>query len=53
MHNSAGHAIKDDVKTQLMEINTELRMLLKHATGICQPADFFIIRKVKTTWSSL
>lgn len=50
--NAGGHALTEDVKIALKNSNTELRTLPKNATELCQPADSFVIQKVKTAWRS-
>lgn len=40
----------DAAKEALRNSNTELRPLPKNATEICEPADSFVIQKVKTAW---
>lgn len=51
--NAGGHSITDTVKNALLRSNTELRLLPKNATDLCQPADSFIIQKVKTAWRKI
>lgn len=38
---------------KLRAINTTLRVLPKNATHLCQPADSFVIQKIKQRWRKL
>lgn len=49
-HTLTGHEMTDSVKNALKESNTVLRYLPKNATELCQPADSFVIQKIKTAW---
>lgn len=48
--NCSGHVENEDVYQALGAINTELRKLPKNATDLVQPADSFIISKIKDAW---
>lgn len=50
MDNSSSYKITDDLCPVLRRHNTEIIFLPKHATDLCQPADSFVIEKVKTEW---
>jgi len=50
MDNASGHALTDQVRDALSSINAEIRFLPRNATDLCQPADSFIIQKIKTAW---
>lgn len=47
--NSTGNALTDAVKDALNLSNTEIRYLPKNATDLWQPADYFVIEKLKGT----
>ena len=51
--NAGGHAETEEVRKALEKTNTELRLLPKNATELCQPADSFVIQKVKTAWRTM
>lgn len=53
VYNAGGHARNDEVRAALQKSNTELRLLPKNATEICQPADSFVIQKIKTAWRAM
>lgn len=48
--NASGHKLTEAAREALKISNTELRFLPKNATDLCQPADSFIIQKIKTVW---
>lgn len=48
--NASGHKLTAEAKDALNASNTVLRFLPKNATDLCQPADSFIIQKIKTVW---
>lgn len=50
LDNCAGHALTDDLKGSLVDINTEVRFFPANATDLLQPADSFVIQKIKTAW---
>lgn len=53
MDNASGHKISEAVEQALQSLNTEIRFLPPNTTDLCQPADSFIIQKIKTAWRSL
>lgn len=53
MENAGGDKQNDEVKDELVAMNTEVRFLLKNATDLCQPADSFVIQEAKTAWRRL
>lgn len=48
--NAGSQAISDEVKNDLIRSNTEIRFLPKNFTDLCQPADSFVIQKIKAAW---
>lgn len=50
MDNCPGHAITDELRQALLEIRTELRFFPANATHLLQPADSFVIQKIKAAW---
>lgn len=48
--NASGHKLTADAQEALRLSNTVLRFLPKNATDLCQPADSFIIQKIKAVW---
>lgn len=48
MNNSGGDNLTDELKDVLRLLKTEVGFLPKNTTVPCQPADSFIIQKVKT-----
>lgn len=50
MDNCPGHAITDELRQALLEIKTELRFFPANATHLLQPADSFVIQKIKAAW---
>ena len=48
--NCTGHNETDGVKACLARLNTELRKLPANATDLIQPADSFVISKLKDAW---
>lgn len=45
--NVSGHEFTEEVKEALSTMNTEIPLLPKNATDLCQPTDSFIIQKRK------
>lgn len=48
--NCPAHKITPDVQNMLKRSNTVMRFLPKNATHLIQPADSFVIQKVKAAW---
>lgn len=48
--NFSGHGLSDGVLSALANINTELRKLPANPTDLVQPADSFVISKIKDAW---
>lgn len=48
--NCSSHVTNDDVQVSLNNIRTSLRKLPANATNIVQPADSFVIQKIKDAW---
>lgn len=48
--NAFGHKCTEVVRAALFKINIVLQFFPKNATDLCQPADSFIIQRIKTVW---
>lgn len=48
--NASGHKLTSTAIAALRRSCTRLQFLPKNATDLCQPADSFIIQKIKTVW---
>lgn len=48
--NCSSHGCNDDVEVALQRINTKLYKLPANATDLVQPADSFVIQKIKEVW---
>lgn len=51
MDNCGGHNATPESQAALAKLNAVIRKLPPNATDLCQPADSFIISKVKDAWS--
>lgn len=51
--NASGHKVTAAASAALKGSLTKLNFLPKNATDLCQPADSFIIQKIKTVWRRL
>jgi DDE superfamily endonuclease len=51
--NCSGHKLTPSHKEALAKANTELRFLPPNCTDLIQPADSFVIQKIKDAWRSL
>jgi hypothetical protein len=49
--NCSGHLSDEECTEELSKINTRIRFLPANATDLCQPADSFVIAKLKDIWS--
>lgn len=52
MDNCGGHAVTEEQTAALKEINTEIRFFPPNSTHLIQPADAFVIQKIKAAWSA-
>lgn len=50
MDNCSGHNDTNESVAALAKLNAEIRKLPANATDLCQPADSFIISKIKDVW---
>lgn len=50
--NCSGHNSTDALTAALHDINTEIRYFPPNATHLVQPADSFVIQKIKQAWST-
>jgi DDE superfamily endonuclease len=50
--NCTTHVLTDAVEAALTRLNIEIRKLPPNSTHLTQPCDGFVIRKIKTWWSS-
>ena len=48
--NCGGHCITLNVEQALSAMNTEIRFVPPNATDLIQPADSFVIQKLKDAW---
>ena len=53
LDNCGGHSETPEARSALRRLNTSLRFLPPNTTDICQPADSFIISKIKDEWSRI
>ena len=53
LDNCGGHNETPETVTLLKKKNIQLRRLPENATDLCQPADSFVIQKIKEEWSRL
>lgn len=51
MDNCSSHKMEQDLQELLKRINTEIRYFPPNATDLLQPADSFIIQKIKDAWT--
>jgi hypothetical protein len=51
--NCSGHKLTPSHREALAKANTELRFLPPNCTDLIQPADSFVIQKIKDAWRSL
>lgn len=51
MDNCAGHKLSEGLTENLNLINTEIKFLPENSTNLQQPADSFIIQKIKLSWA--
>lgn len=51
--NTSRHKVNDSLNQYLDSIQTEVGMLPSNSTHLCQPADYSIIRKIKTVGRAL
>ena len=52
MDNCGGHNEFDGRQNLLNAINTDVHFLPENATDLCQPADSFVISKIKDAWTT-
>lgn len=50
LDNCSGHLDESDCEDELHRLNGRLRYLPLNATDLCQPADSFVIAKIKDVW---
>ena len=50
--NCSGHNMNAELRSALEKSNTELRYFPANATDLMQPADSFVIQKIKAAWSN-
>lgn len=48
--NCGGHVVNDEVEATLRSLNTAIHKLPPNATDLVQPADSFVIQKLKELW---
>ncbi|RLN69414.1 hypothetical protein BBJ28_00022260 [Nothophytophthora sp. Chile5] len=53
LDNCSGHMSENECATELEALNARLRFLPANATDLCQPADSFVIAKIKDVWRRL
>lgn len=51
MENCSAHNMTENLKAALDEISTEIRFFPANSTHLLQPADSFIIQKLKSAWN--
>ena len=51
MDNCGGHNESDGSIAALLKLRAEIRKLPAQATDLCQPADSFVISKIKDVWT--
>lgn len=51
MDNCSGHKLTDALLEKLEKVNTEIRFFPPNATDLLQPADSFVIQKIKMAWT--
>lgn len=51
LDNCSGHLHEEECKEELAAINARLSYLPLNSTDLCQPADLFVIAKIKDVWS--
>jgi DDE superfamily endonuclease len=51
MDNYNGHSLTDEASNLLARMNMEIRYFPKNATHLVQPADSFVISKIKDAWT--
>lgn len=51
MDNCSSHKMNDELAEILTNINTEIRYFPANATDLLQPADSFVIQKIKAAWT--
>ncbi|RLN91689.1 hypothetical protein BBJ28_00026100 [Nothophytophthora sp. Chile5] len=53
LDNCSGHLSELECESELKALNARLRYLPANATDLCQPADSFVIAKIKNVWRRL
>lgn len=53
LDNCSGHLSEDECEEELQALNASFKYLPPNATDLCQPADSFVIAKIKDVWRSL
>jgi len=53
LDNCSGHLSELECESELRALNARLRYLPANATDLCQPADSFVIAKIKNVWRRL
>ncbi|KAE9233526.1 hypothetical protein PF004_g9644 [Phytophthora fragariae] len=53
LDNCSGHLDESECEDELHRLNASLRYLPPNATDLCQPADSFVIAKIKDVWSRM
>ncbi|RLN67573.1 hypothetical protein BBJ28_00024453, partial [Nothophytophthora sp. Chile5] len=53
LDNCSGHLSELECESELKTLNARLRYLPANATDLCQPADSFVIAKIKNVWRRL
>ncbi|POM74274.1 Hypothetical protein PHPALM_8797 [Phytophthora palmivora] len=51
LDNCSGHLEADECREELDAINSDLKFSPPNATDLCQPADSFVIAKIKDAWN--
>ncbi|RLN06831.1 hypothetical protein BBJ28_00026101 [Nothophytophthora sp. Chile5] len=51
LDNCSGHLDEDECRNELHQLKAQLRYLPANATDLCQPADSFVIAKIKDVWA--
>nr|KAE8934151.1 hypothetical protein PF009_g15863 [Phytophthora fragariae] len=53
LDNCSGHLSEEECKEELEALNASLQYLPLNATDLCQPADSFVIAKIKDVWRGM
>ncbi|KAE9016497.1 hypothetical protein PR002_g13642 [Phytophthora rubi] len=51
LDNCSSHLSEAECKTELTKLNARLKFFPANATDLCQPADSFVIAKIKDVWA--